>query len=226
MKTSNATNLMKPVNPMNAITMKPAIYTGSAMRKILLTGLVAAALGLASASPFAQPAPAAGVEAGSAGMAAQGGARQQRSPEQRAAMMKEMMARRAAELHDKLKLNANQEGAWKTYLQSMTPGAHPKRPDRAQLDSMTAPQRMEMHLERMKQHEAELSKRLQATKTFYATLTPEQQKVFNESVARGHEHHMGHHGHGHGKGHGQGRGGAAGQPGQPGASAPGQQQPR
>lgn len=103
--------------------------------------------------------------------------------------MKEHMAKRQAELHDKLKLNANQEAGWKTFAAAMTPTDMGKRPDRAEWDKLSAPERMEKKLAMMKQGETRMTTRLAAMKTFYATLTPEQQKVFNESFAKGRGHH-------------------------------------
>ncbi len=107
------------------------------------------------------------------------------------ARMKEHMAKRQAELHDKLKLTANQEAGWKTFTAAMTPTDMGKRPDRAEWDKLSAPERMEKRLDMMKQGEAHMTTRLAATKTFYATLTPEQQKVFNESFAKHSGHHRG-----------------------------------
>ena len=39
-------------------------------------------------------------------------------------------------------------------------------------------------LAQMKQHETSMDERLGAVKTFYAVLTPEQQKVFDDQFAR------------------------------------------
>jgi Spy/CpxP family protein refolding chaperone len=103
-----------------------------------------------------------------------------KNPEQ----MKERFAKHQAELHDTLKITAAQEPAWKTFIQSVTPKAMPQREDFKELDKLTTPQRMEKMLEKMKEHQAALQDRLAATKTFYATLTPEQQKIFDESHRR------------------------------------------
>jgi protein CpxP len=117
------------------------------------------------------------------------------------AKFKEHMAKRQAELHDKLKLTAAQEPAWKTFAASMTPPQHDgKRPERAEWDKLSAPERMEKMLAKMKEHEAKMAARLAAMKTFYAVLTPEQQKIFNDNVGKGRmHHHRGHDGmHDHG----------------------------
>ena len=102
--------------------------------------------------------------------------------------MNEHMAKRAAELHDKLKLNASQEAAWNTYMAKEKPGEPPARPDLAELDKLTAPERMERMLARMNEHEKRMEDRVAATKEFYAVLTPAQQKIFDDAFRRGPDH--------------------------------------
>ncbi|MES2536494.1 MAG: Spy/CpxP family protein refolding chaperone [Pseudomonadota bacterium] len=116
---------------------------------------------------------------------------------------KERMARHQTELHDKLKLNATQEAAWKTFVGSAAPMTKRTRTDREAFAKLSAPERMEHMLGKMKEREAFMATRLAALKTFYATLTPEQQKVFNESTLRHHgrKGHGGHHRGGHHHGH-------------------------
>jgi protein CpxP len=98
---------------------------------------------------------------------------------------KERIARRQAALHDKLKLTGNQEAAWKTYIAAATPPAPPARPDRAQWEKMSAPERMEKMMTMMKEREAPMAAHLAAMKTFYATLSPLQQQIFNDNVGGG-----------------------------------------
>lgn len=98
------------------------------------------------------------------------------SPEQ----MRERMAKRQAALHDKLKLNANQETAWQTYTARMKPADRLQRPDRAEMEKLSVPERMEKMLGMLKQREQRMTERLAATKEFYAVLSPDQQKVFND----------------------------------------------
>jgi periplasmic protein CpxP/Spy len=102
--------------------------------------------------------------------------------------MQERMAKRQAELHGKLKLNASQETAWKAYVAKMTPSAHPTRPDRAEFDKLPAPQRMEKMLAMMKDGEARMADRVAATKAFYEVLTPEEKKTFDEEFLHGRGH--------------------------------------
>lgn len=101
-----------------------------------------------------------------------------------------MAARHLQGLHDQLKLQANQEAAWKTFAASMKPGerAMPPKPQAGE----TAPQRMERMLDMMKQHQDAMQKRLDALKTFYGQLTPEQKKVMDQWHGQmGHKGRMG-----------------------------------
>ena len=132
---------------------------------LLLTTGVAAGTFAASAE---QP--------GSGPMAAGPAHEHRHSPEQ----MRERMAKRQAALHDKLKLNANQETAWQTYIASIKPADRPARPDRSEMEKLSAPERMEKMLGMMKQREQRMTERLAATKEFYSVLSPGQQKIFND----------------------------------------------
>jgi protein CpxP len=62
---------------------------------------------------------------------------------------------------------------------------------------MTAPARMEKMIAMSKERTARMEQHLQALNKFYATLSPEQKKVFDQHTL----HAMGEHGWGHG-GHG------------------------
>jgi Spy/CpxP family protein refolding chaperone len=104
---------------------------------------------------------------------------------------KERMAKRQAELHDKLQLTAGQEPAWNTFIAAITPTETAKRPDRVEWEKLSAPERMEKMLGKMKQRETQMTARLSAMKTFYAVLTPEQQKIFNDNVGNGRRHRHG-----------------------------------
>ena len=104
--------------------------------------------------------------------------------------MKAYFEKRKNELHDKLKLNANQEPAWQAYISKVTPLMPTNRQDPAEMQKLSAPERMEKMLGFMKEGENRLATATAATKEFYAVLTPEQQKIFNEEFpARGHGRH-------------------------------------
>lgn len=82
-----------------------------------------------------------------------------------------------------LKLSAEQEPAWAALASAMTPSARPPRPDHAQLDKLSMPERMDKMKQMMAQqhelHMAEIDKHAAAVKSFYAVLTPEQKKTFD-----------------------------------------------
>lgn len=94
--------------------------------------------------------------------------------------MERMHEQNLAALHDKLKLTAQQETAWKKFA-AIKPIADPGlRPDPAEMDKLNAPQRLEKGLEHMRAMEARMTEHLAALKEFYAVLKPEQQKIFDE----------------------------------------------
>ena len=113
------------------------------------------------------------------------------------AKMQAMMAKHLAELKAALKITPAQEGAWTTYTAAMqSPAGMQARPtpeQRAEIDKLTTPQRIdkmrEMRAQRMTEMNATMNKRGDATKALYAALTPEQQKVFDAE----HKKHKGHH---------------------------------
>ena len=138
--------------------------------KMILAGLAIAAL---SASVYARGGdcdygPGYGGRGGMMGM----------NPER----MEKMHEQHLATLHDKLKLTAQQEPAWKKFA-AVKPMADPaNRPNPDEMAKLNAPQRMEKGLEHMKAMEAKMTEHLAALKEFYAVLTPEQQKIFDEQM--------------------------------------------
>ncbi|MBS1188149.1 MAG: hypothetical protein H6R04_2167 [Burkholderiaceae bacterium] len=107
-------------------------------------------------------------------------------PAKRAETMKAWMEKRHAALHDKLKLNAEQETAWKAFVAGAIPPAMPMRMQRDEMAKLSAPQRAEKMLTFMKERQAHMETRLASLKKFYAVLTPEQQKVFDAEVGPHH----------------------------------------
>jgi periplasmic protein CpxP/Spy len=116
------------------------------------------------------------------------------------AKMQAHMAKRQAEMKAKLKITPAQEGAWTAFTAAMQPpanmmGGRPGHEQRAEMDKLTTPQRIDKMREMRTQRIAAMDKRMDATKTFYAALSPEQQKVFDaEHNKRGGRHGGGHHG--------------------------------
>jgi Spy/CpxP family protein refolding chaperone len=169
--------------------------------QMLALGL-AATLGL-SATAQTPPPPAAGADPSPA-LRHQGGhgghgrmdpAKQQ----ERTARMQERMAKRADALKQKLQITAAQEPAWSSFTSAMRPAARPQRPDRAAMARMTTPERIDQMRAMRTQRIAEMDRRSDATKAFYATLSPEQKKVFDAQATR----RGGHQGHGDRGGHHQ-----------------------
>lgn len=110
-------------------------------------------------------------------------------------------AARLGELKEKLKLAPGQQAAWQAFVDSAPRGPVQADADRAAMRDafakMTAPQRMDAMLEKAEARRAHLVARAEAVKAFYATLTPEQQAVFDAEAMsqRGHGKGPGHHGH-------------------------------
>ncbi len=155
--------------------------------------LLASALATAGFTALAQPA---GYEGGPMGMHGR------MDP----AKMEAMMAKRHDAIKAKLKLTSEQEGAWAAFTAAMKPPARAdmKRPDRAEMDKLTTPERIDkmraQRSERMTAMSAAMDKREDAIKTFYATLNADQKKVFDTEHARMDMRQGQHRGPGGGKG--------------------------
>jgi len=120
-------------------------------------------------------------------------------PAQMQQRMQERMAERQAALKAALQLTPEQETAWAAFTAGMQPPAASARPtpqDREALRQLTTPQRIErMRAERARRGLA-MDQREQAVLQFYAVLTPQQQKVFDERMPpRPGPHRHGPHGH-------------------------------
>lgn len=169
--------------------MKFALKPLASVNGLVLAGLLAT-VGASAMAQGAPTAPVAGPMA--AGQHADRHGDHMGRPD--SAKMQAMMAKRQAETKAKLKITPAQEGAWTAYTASMQPlaHAHPTPEQRAAFDKLTTPQRIdkmkEMRTQRMTDMNAVMDKRGEATKTFYAALTPEQQKVFDTEHAK-HRHH-------------------------------------
>ena len=170
---------------MNAV-FKSSVST--ALKPLLLAGLMAgAAFSALAQTPPASPMGGPGGE--QRGMTRHG----PMDP----AKMQAMTAKRQAALKETLKITAAQEGAWTTFTSTMQPSAemHKRRMEmRVEMDKLTTPERIDKMRALRVQRDVEMDKRAGATKTFYAALSPEQQKVFDAQRMGGR--------HGHGRRHG------------------------
>ena len=161
----------------------------TAFKSLLLAGLLAGSSFATMAQPMGQDASRMPMMGASGDGMQQGGRMGMRGHMDRT-KMEAMMAKRHDALKAKLKLTPEQEGAWTAFTTAMKPPVRTdvKRPDRVELDKLTTPERIDkMHAlrtERMTAMNAEMDKREDATKTFYAALNAEQKKVFDVEHAR------------------------------------------
>ncbi|TFZ02115.1 hypothetical protein EZ216_11975 [Ramlibacter humi] len=96
----------------------------------------------------------------------------------------ERVNKRLADLKQKLKIAPNQESAWTTFANAMQPPAAGQRPDRGALANLSTPDRID-HMRAMRdQRNAEMDRRADATKAFYAQLNADQKKTFDNETAR------------------------------------------
>lgn len=93
--------------------------------------------------------------------------------------MRHAMQRQQTQLKAALKLSPEQEPAWTQFTQSMQPALHTPRAhdDWSQL---TTPQRIEKMKALKTEHDTVMDQHLSALATFYAALTPDQQKTFDQ----------------------------------------------
>jgi len=85
------------------------------------------------------------------------------------------------QLHDALKLTAEQEAGWVKLTASEQPVAGATQTE--DWSKLTAPERAEKMLELSKAHQERMTGHVAALKAFYDTLTAEQKKIFEDSHA-------------------------------------------
>lgn len=163
----------------------------------LSTLALAGAIALSAAgASLAQPAPAAGPAP------ADGRGWQRPDPAQ-------MAQRRADHLKAVLQLRADQEPALTAFVNAMKPDPAKmaqRRAERREAADLTTPQRLDRAQARMAERQQQFARRAEATKRFYAQLSPAQQRAFDAlHQGRGGHRHGGHHGHGGHGGDGPGK---------------------
>ena len=176
-------------------------------QRLACTALVAALAGLAAPS-FAQPGPGAGPGPGPMAEQAQRPRMRSMTPEQR----EQYMLKRAEAFKQRLQLTPAQEPAWNNFVQSMKPSTQALL-DMQGMDKLSTPERIDRMRAMRAQRDAEMDRRGDAVKGFYAQLTAEQQKIFDAEGTRmygygqrgakqgwGMHHHHYHHGYGYGPG--------------------------
>jgi hypothetical protein len=157
-------------------------------KRALLVGLLAGS-GILAASAFAM---ADRDSAGKPGCEARQGQKDQGNWEKR-------RAERMTELKEKLKLAPEQEAAWNKFAEASQPGPRQgadREAMRSEFEKLNTPQRLERMQAMSEVRRARMAERVEATKTFYAQLNPEQQRVFDAEAMPGRHHgHRHHHGH-------------------------------
>lgn len=157
---------------------------------LIATALIASLTGLALAQNTT--APADNARAG----------RMEKMREHKSEHKGERHTQRLGELKSKLNLQAAQEPAWNTFTQSMQHPARTARPERANMEKMTTPERLDMMQAKKAMRDARMQQRAEATKAFYTTLSADQKQVFDQETARmmkGSGMHATKHQGGHGK---------------------------
>jgi len=156
-------------------------------KRALMVGLLAGC-GILAASSFAMPA---GDTAGKPGCEARHG--------QKAEARGEHRAKRLEGLKAKLNLVPEQEAAWNGFASAGQPGMHRMGGDRqamrGEFATLSTPERLDRMQARSEMRRVRMAERAEAIKTFYAQLTPEQQKVFDAEAMP--KRHRGHHAHRH-----------------------------
>lgn len=147
------------------------------LHTIVLAGILSTLAGYG----MAQPTPSSGPTMS----AAHGQGMGQRDP----AKMQERMTKRLADFKVKLQITPAQETAWTSYTEALKPKPHAQATTAwADLSKLPTPERIDrmraLHTERMAEMTARMDQRGQATKTFYAALNADQQKIFDKEFSR------------------------------------------
>ena len=128
---------------------------------------------------------------GSAGMTMRNGMSHHGTNRMDPATMQARMDKHHAQLKATLKIAATQENAWTTYIAAMKPPAGRMTPSSewADIAKLSTPERIDkmkdLRNQRMTGMNTAMDKQGDATKALYATLTPEQQKLFDaHSIGR------------------------------------------
>ena len=102
----------------------------------------------------------------------------------------ENRAKRLQELKVFLQLQDNQEADWSTFSAALqSPMARPPLMNPAEMEKLTTPERIDKMMAMKAAREAQINSRMNATKTFYASLNPQQQKVFDTHASRAMKRH-------------------------------------
>lgn len=103
--------------------------------------------------------------------------------------MRDVMIRRHTQqleaLKATLKLQPEQEGSWNTFVNNMKRiGPRPNKEAMKNMDKLTTPERIDKMMAFKAQRDVELQKRSEATKAFYALLSVDQKKTFDQHTTK------------------------------------------
>src|SRR4030066_1843571 len=159
------------------------LIQGSFTKRALIVGLITGS-GILAASSFAMTA---GGPESKAGCEARHGQKVHGKWE-------EQRAKHLSGLKEKLKLTPGQEAAWNTFTSASQPGMRQmnggRQAMRGEFEKLNTPQRVAQMLAVSGVRLAKMVEHAQATKAFYAQLTPEQQGVFDAEAMP--DRHRGH----------------------------------
>jgi hypothetical protein len=113
--------------------------------------------------------------------------------------MQAARAEHARILHDALAIRPDQEAAWQAFQAATTPAPGERKAWReahagergAAPHAATTPERLDRMAQRLAEHEAAFQRHAAAVKTFYAVLSPQQQRTFDALAELGHGRHGG-----------------------------------
>jgi len=175
-------------------------------KHMLPAAVVATALGALSIGALAQQAPQAPAAPEARTLGHDTAHNPANNPAERAQRLQQRMAEHQARLKASLQLTPAQEPAWNAFVARLQPAQRPAQPamDREAWQQLSTPQRLD-RLEALKaERDRAMAQRHDAIRSFYAQLTPAQQKAFDAQhgfMRSGMKHHRGHgqhpqHGHG------------------------------
>lgn len=110
-----------------------------------------------------------------------------RRMQRRVERMQVRIAQHLAALKVRLQITPAQQGAWNTFEQAMQPTPEQLQrmmSMRAEMKNLTTPQRIDRLRSLRAERDAAMDQRFDAAKTFYAQLSPEQQKTFDAEAMR------------------------------------------
>ncbi len=111
-----------------------------------------------------------------------------RNRQEQATKRLEHFDQRMVELHAVLRLTSSQETTWTGFVSKLQP-AKTERRDPQQWQGLSTPERLDWMLDNMKSREQKMAERAASIRSFYTTLTPDQQRTFDQQFLSHHNYH-------------------------------------